>query len=386
MSGGAPSGYKDLSCRGIRSLERAAKWLDGMRWPGASSRNAGITRSSDWHDVERWPDMLLPATYNSVIARILIGEHYNIPDEEKRGVGDFLTRFQGDDGRFGMPSMNAGSVYKHPEIGRTWEYIGLHISNYARQALAWCSPANLKEPVFVEEIIPNDEQADSAVAKWITARYWRDPWMEGNVIVNVAGLLLERSQRRRVDEMIEELNKIQDPTTGFWGVDQARTRRALLHAFAGGMHSFHLYYHNGVTVPNAAAAIDVALDLGEHELDGLTSACLDVDLVEMLASLWPVNHRRNDIRGLIARKVKVILSAQNPDGGFYDEAEGIRRFDGWVGGYWEPQGLSNCFATWFRSLTVAIGLSVIDPQTIENWTFRDRIGIGYFDPQRLRGI
>lgn len=386
MTGDGRSGFGDLSRRGIRALERAAGWIDTMRWTEAPAENVGITRSSEWHDVERSPDMLLPATYNATIARILINGHDSISTDHKLGIGAFLARFQDDNGRFGMPAMDAGSVYKHPEIARTWEYIALHISNYARQALAWSSPADLKEPVFVEEMIRTDERSDSAIAKWIAARNWRDPWMEGNVIVNVAGLLLERSRRQRVDEMIDELNKVQDPTTGFWGVDQARTRQALLHAFAGGMHTFHLYYHNDVPVPNAAAAIDVALDLGERELDGLTSACLDVDLVEMLASLWPANHRRKDIQGLIARKVEAILAAQNPDGGFYDETEGIRRFDGWVGGYWEPQGLSNCFATWFRSLTVAIGLSVIDPQTIENWTFRDRIGIGYFDPQRLRGI
>ena len=58
--------------------------------------------------------------------------------------------------------------------------------------------------------------------------------------------------------------------------------------------------------------------------------------------------------------------------------------DGWVGGYFEPQGLSNCFATWFRCATLAMILHCLDPEAARSLRFRDSIGIGYFNRDYLR--
>jgi len=49
-----------------------------------------------------------------------------------------------------------------------------------------------------------------------------------------------------------------------------------------------------------------------------------------------------------------LLALQQGDGGFFDERQGVRRVDGWVKGYEEPQGLSNTFATWFRLIAIAM--------------------------------
>lgn len=379
-------GHRNIVQRGISALERARDWLSSMVWHDAPDEYRGISRTSDWHDPMSWPGMLLPATYNATIAQVLIGGYDAIGDPTRRCIGTFLGEHQERDGRFFLSGMEDTSMYKGPDRTVTRNYIALHLTNYARQALSWTAPEALLRPRFVESIIPIHEFSAETCKRWLAHRDWNDPWMEGNVIVNIGGILLDRSEEHLVDLMINELNAIQNPNTGFWGNGQSSTRRALLHAFAGGMHSFHLYYYRGMPIPNAAQALDVALDLATHELKGVTSACLDVDLVDMLAAFWPDNYRRREIRAVIAQKVDDLIRSQNDDGGFYDEPNGIRRFDGWVGGYWEPQGLSNCFATWFRSLAIAIGLSVLDPHTIERWTFRDRIGIGYFDPNRLQEI
>jgi hypothetical protein len=71
-----------------------------------------------------------------------------------------------------------------------------------------------------------------------------------------------------------------------------------------------------------------------------------------------------------------LLEIQNEDGGFWDEREGVRRQDGWIGGYAEPQGLSNTFATWFRWIAIAMIADLLWPGW-QDWRFRAEPGIGY---------
>jgi len=71
-----------------------------------------------------------------------------------------------------------------------------------------------------------------------------------------------------------------------------------------------------------------------------------------------------------------LLAFQNADGGFRDVRDGIRRQDGRVGGYREPQGLSNTFATFFRWIAIAMIADVLFPGRWP-WRFRRMIGIGY---------
>ena len=51
----------------------------------------------------------------------------------------------------------------------------------------------------------------------------------------------------------------QDPGTGFWGVGQASDPTSALHAMAGSMHNFHLWYALGRTLPYQDRAVDYAL-------------------------------------------------------------------------------------------------------------------------------
>ncbi len=74
--------------------------------------------------------------------------------------------------------------------------------------------------------------------------------------------------------------------------------------------------------------------------------------------------------------LEALLDFQNADGGFADVTEGVRRQDGWVGGYAEPQGLSNGFATWFRWIVIAMIADLLWPGRWA-WRFRRMAGIGY---------
>ena len=145
--------------------------------------------------------------------------------------------------------------------------------------------------------------------------------------------------------MFDWHDRLQEPATGFWGVGQLSDARAGLEAMAGSMHCYHLWYATGRPLRYQDHAVDYAL-ARPAEID---TACIDVDLVDLLvhASML-IDHRRGDTVDWLRRKLAALLAFQADDGGFPDELTGIRREDGWVRGYEEPQGISNTFSTWFR--------------------------------------
>jgi hypothetical protein len=103
-----------------------------------------------------------------------------------------------------------------------------------------------------------------------------------------------------------------------------------------------------------------------------------VDAVDILAHGHRLtSHRRDEIRSWLMTKLEGLLAFQCEDGGFFDERHGVRRVDGWVKGYEEPQGVSNTFATWFRLIAIAMIAETLWPGW-RAWRFRRMIGIGYF--------
>jgi hypothetical protein len=82
--------------------------------------------------------------------------------------------------------------------------------------------------------------------------------------------------------------------------------------------------------------------------------------------------------------VSQLLRIQRSDGGFPDDLaqpdSPPRRQDGWVGGYTEPQGISNTFSTWFRWIAIAMAARCLWPawQAFDGgWRFRRMVGIGF---------
>jgi hypothetical protein len=355
---------------------RAAKWLWSMQ---VSARPKGVLCFSRHHDPARWPGVLLPSTYNGVMALDLLGELGPLAENEKRALADFLTRFRAPDGVFAIPEMRAGDVFKKPDPEETWGYIRFHLTNYSLGALQALGAHNDVNLAFVAPFL--DSQYLEA---WLSRRDLRDPWQEGNNIVNLGSFLLLLRERgdsaacgraeRALEILFDWHDRLQEPSTGFWGVDQARDARMALHAMAGATHNFHLWYACGRPVPYFDKAIDYCLTLPK----ATASACIDVDAVDILAHghLF-MAHRRAEIRSWLADKLEGLLALQGDDGGFFDEPHGVRRVDGWVNGYEEPQGVSNTFATWFRLIAIAMITETLWPGW-RAWRFRRMIGIGFF--------
>jgi len=356
------------------------RWLASMRTsaePGAPFRISGV------HDPLRWPGVLLPGSYNAVMALDLIGGPRVWPAADRAALADWLESHRVEDGRFRIPGMRPEDVYKKPDAAETWRYIDFHVTNYALGAIEALAPDRRPQLDFAAPFL--DEKT---LGHWLSLRDLRDPWQEGNNIVNLAGflLLLRRhgdgrrtgdELRPAVDAALEQMfawhDRLREPTTGFWGVGQLSDATRRLHAFAGSMHNFHIWHHEGRPLEGQDKAIDYCLSLPP----AVDSACIDVDAVDVLIHGWSLtDHRRPEIEAWLLALLEALLAFQEPDGGFCDVRQGVRRQDGWIRGYEEPQGLSNTFATWFRWIAIAMIADVIWPGRWP-WRFRSMIGIGY---------
>lgn len=367
-----------LAERVERAREATLEWLATLQAPG---QPAGVMRISEAHDPTRWPGVLLPGTYNGVMCAELIGGLAPVLDDARMSLVEWLEGFRRADGVFRIPEMKDEDVFKKPDKAETWRYIDFHVTNYSLGAIEALAPDRPPVLDFVRPWL-----SPTNLAAWLSARDMRDPWQEGNNIVNLAGFLLQmerfgsRAEREQVARALEILfewhDRNQDPTTGFWGVDQLGTPTRLLHAMAGSMHNFHIWYARGRKLPHQEKAVAYCLTLPPV----VDSACIDVDIVDVLvhglrAGVAP----EGPVRAWLAHVLAAILDAQNADGGFADIRQGERRQDGWVRGYVEPQGLSNTFATWFRWIAIAMASDVLWPGRW-NWKFRRSIGIGYRQP------
>ena len=346
---------------------RTLAWLDTMQAPGAP---AGISRISATHDPAAWPGVLLPGSYNALLCRVLLNASDTI---DHPGAALWLRRHRLPDGRFRVPGMAAGDVFKKPDAAETWRYLDWHATNYAIGALEALEPG----PPVLDFARPYLDP--TTLGAWLAGRDLRDPWQEGNNIVNLGSflLLMGRHGMADVDAAMDALfswhDRLQEPATGFWGVGQAHDPLMALHAMAGSMHNFHLFYATGRTLPYHARAIDWVL----AQPPGVVSACIDVDLVDVLAhGLRLTAHRRADCLAWLRAMLPPLLAFQSADGGFADERHGVRRQDGWVRGYAEPQGISNTFATWFRWIAIAFIAEALWPGW-QPWAFRPTPGLGY---------
>ncbi len=355
-----------------QARQRSAAWLASMQ--GAAP--AGAFRISAAHDAARWPGMLLPGTYNAVMCADLIGALDDLAPD-RASLADWLERFRREDGVFRIPGMRDDEVFKRPDRIETWRYIDFHVTNYSLGAIEALAPDRPPHLAFIDDFLD-----PLRLKAWLAERDLRDPWQEGNNIVNLGGFLLalrrlESGLRTQTDEAFRILfawhDRLQEPATGFWGVGQLSDATRLLHAMAGSMHNFHLWYALDRPLPCQDKAIDYVLTLPP----AIDSACIDVDAVDILVhGRERLDHRRGDIDEWLFAMLHALLAFQNPDGGFADVREGVRRQDGWVRGYEEPQGLSNTFATWFRWIAIAMIADLFWPGR-RRWGFRRSVGIGY---------
>ncbi len=362
--------------------DRTLGWYQTIQVIGLPS---GVMRISAAHDPVQWPGMLLPGTYNGLMGAMLIGGMADVGAKRQASLTNWLISQRLQDGRFRISGMLDDAVFKKPDLAETWGYIDFHVTNYSLGALEFVAPDATPHLAFAERFL--DPQYLKA---WLAERDLRDPWLEGNNIVNLGSflLLLGQHQPARAPEaeaamqvLFDWHDRLQEPSTGFWGVGQLSDPLRLLHAMAGSMHNFHLWYITERQLPHQDKAVDYCLTQPPR----VHSACIDVDLVDLLVhAFWQIDHRRDETQQWLRALLPELLAFQNSDGGFPDVLNGAgvapRKQDGWVRGYEEPQGFSNTFSTWFRWIAIAMISECLWPGWAPfagRWNFRTMPGIGY---------
>ena len=338
----------------------------------------GVVRFCTSHDTANWPGMLLPATYNAAMCLDLIGGLDSWHEAKRKRLAAWLLSHRRADGVFRIAGMDDTNTFKKPDPVETWTYVDFHVTNYSLGAVMALTP---DEPPVLDFARPWLDPVH--LKAWLSERDLRDPWLEGNNIVNLASFLLLLARhgndetKARVGAAMGILrawhDRLQEPATGFWGVGQSLGGDHLLHAMAGSMHNFHLWYASGWRLPYQERAVDYVLsrDPSWH------SACIDVDEVDLLVhAAQTLDHRRSEIDNWLARKLSAIVGNQNADGGFADTFDKPWRQDGWTGGPVFAPGVSTTFATWFRWIAIAMIDDHLWPGR-RNWQFRPMIGIGY---------
>jgi len=346
--------------------QRVLDWFAGQQVP---ELGFGVYADSAYQRAHGPAGMYLPGTYNATLCLSLLGAYTDLAPAQADSLAAFLNRFQRPDGAYRIPEIIQAEIY-YPDF----EYIDLHTSNYALGALAALGRQPALPLAFLERYNTPDK-----LAGWLAERRMDEPWSEGNYIVNLASFFawqLERGDeayRALFQQLLDWHDTHQDPASGYW---YDPSTGDLTSAMAGAAHNLHLYAYLAHAVPRYEKIVDHCLTIPE----GVASACLDIDVVDILANLHGYGYRQAEIEASLERKMAALLDFQNPDGGFADVREGVRLFDGWER-YQEPQGLSNSFATWFRCATLGMICCVLYPETGEQWHFRNTLGMGYFHPR-----
>lgn len=374
------SAAPDLTDLGTRIEAARSRTLDWFRTRAITGNGARLWTESAAADPDQWPGMVLPGTYNSALCLRLIGGLDDEGSAELAATAGWIERSRRPDGSFWLDGMDEANVFKKDDRAESLRYVTWHIANYTLGALQALGRTNPGDPAFVRPFLDH-----KTLGHWLSRRDMRDPWQEGNNIVNLGSFLLligdhgasgeAEAARARLDQLIEWHVFNSEPATGFWGVNQS-DGTGRLHAMAGATHNYHLFYALGVPIPHHERAIDYCLTQPPRAV----SACIDADLVDILAHAHcHKDHRRGDIADWLATMAEALLAIQNDDGGFPDvpNGDGVRRFDGWRNGFREPQGISCAFGTYFRWIALAMIARCLMPGH-RHWQFRPMPGLGYF--------
>lgn len=205
------------------------------------------------------------------------------------------------------------------------------------------------------------------IKDWLDAFNWNGPLTYtddiDNKIMNV-GCILQYQRDAWNDEraaaavtyLREYLAQRIDPETGMWGPSDIRQslQRSRVVQFA--YHLFPIYFYDSIPIGWPDKVLQHVLatqnDLGGFGVCANSSACEDIDSIDLLVRLAPlVPERKADIDAALRKAFSWVLCNQVADGGFV-----FRLYEPLIYGHRQMVSGKNqgaLFPTWFRTLTLA---------------------------------
>ncbi len=347
-----------------RVNERALEWLRESRHPdGGRFRpdKEPTVLASCWH----------------VLTLEGLGQLGDLSSEVKGRWVEQLRGSQREDG-----------VYCTPEDGPTpthdLEYLDLQTGYFCLHALDALGEKPLRSPQLPKAIL------QEGAKRWLESLDWSNAWLQSNRVMFVLSLLIWRAEHegdgvaiQRVHEILDGLETLQDPTTGFWGT---REGASLLNGMAAAYHFLPFYRYAQRPLRMTAQMIDHVLAL--QQPDGLFGsglgggACEDLDAIDVLlcaVEFQPAEEVR--VKAALLRTFWAIFNSQLDDGGFGYSARagsgtyrfsGLERFD-------VSKDAGDAWSLWFR-LSALHHLKRKYPEDlpdIGNWAFRRLPALGY---------
>jgi len=348
---------------------RTKKWLDGLKTVDGF-RFSAVT----------------PCTLLSTCIAILLHEGLesleSVSQEERESWCLYVQSCQDPStGRFLDPQLERYPI--ESEVHNR-DYFELMMTYFAIQALDALGATAVHPIHFMAQF-----ESAGAIASWLDRLDWSNPWLETNRVMFVlAGLIYRAEKEGNPDapglyhQVLDWLDRAQDPKTGLWGTEQC----SLLNKIAGAYHLIPFYEYVHRPVRCVSRIIDAALSLQQD--DGLFGpspgggACEDLDVIDLLATFTSqVNYRASDIKRSLIRAFWSVWNLQNADGGFpYAARESPEpyRFGNWAPLESELRG-SDVFASWFRLMAIETVRRTYpeDLPEIGPWRFRRWPALGF---------
>lgn len=303
---------------------------------------------------------LLYATCFAVLLRHLLGEVDTWRKCDRDELAAWINGFQADDGLFRDPLVAQPSAETEDWWG--WRHLtllsfmALHaLGGRPRRSFAFLAP--LADP--------------SAAGRWLDGLDWsaRVAFTSNAVQNRVAAMQFARdfmgdhAYDETIPTLIDLIAARCDAHTGLWGADFPDRRSALSEGVQAGYHFWLLFWYERRDIPHPAAAARSLLRLqnrlgGFNRRRAFASACEDIDALDPLVRLSL--REQADAREPIRRSLSWILTNFNEGGGAV-----FRRDEEFVYGHTlmhSSPDESSIFATWFRTLALAVGSRFLHPE------------------------
>ncbi len=302
----------------------------------------------------------IPNIYSSAYACMILsmfGEIEKLTTDDRRRWAQYFDGYQsGKDGLFYDESLR-NEIYDDTDWWGA-KHLVLHLVNvYIALGCRPKHPFYFLEKYYDEVYLKRwlDEQdwrgkiglttdIDNRVMNIATAlHYQRDFWGDERA----AGAI-----RFMQGYLLDKIN----PQTGMWGYFNADDKGEMSRMVQFAYHLFPLYFYDSIEIGNKEKIIDCTLRTqnmyGGFGVQLNSSACEDIDSIDILIRLSKLSSYRNkEIKLALGRAFVWVLANQNDDGGYV-----FRRNEPMFYGHGQMNSGKNesaMFPTWFRTLTVA---------------------------------